>query len=103
LPVVLNLELVVERVALPHNRPVNDMSVELQFLAVPRIRVRHDLIHVLVVLRALREGRPQQADEGCRQYDSRDADLGCFARHTWGLVLRGYSCMFSRSTLDWLG
>src|SRR6188768_4257328 len=57
LTVPLDLEAVVERIALPADRTRYHVAVHLEVLVLPGRRLGHDFIHVLVVLHALAERR----------------------------------------------
>src|SRR2546426_817459 len=78
---VLDLELPVQRVGPAHDRAGHDEAVELEPLAMPRFRVRHDLINVLVILSALAEGRVQEPAKRQDEDETRHPELHGFLTH----------------------
>ena len=84
LPVVRDLEPVIERVRLAPD--VRGMPMQLQALAVPLGRRRHHFVDVLVVLRILGEARVEHGAERQPEHDGRDRDLGSLgsAHGVWG-------------------
>ena len=79
--VALDLEPVIHRVRFPHDGVGNDIAMQLQLLAVPLIRLRHDFVDVLVVLRAFGHRRIQQRAERHREHHTGEADLYRFVLH----------------------
>ncbi len=75
LAVALDPEPVVERVRLALDRLVDDEAVQLHPLAVPRGRLRHHLVDVLVVLRPLAEGGVHQPAKASADGGDRRANL----------------------------
>src|SRR5215217_7818588 len=77
----LDLEAVIEGVALPQDRVGDHVAVQLQLLPVPRIRLRAYFLHVLVVLGAFAQRRPEQAAEGQHQHARGETYPHKFAVH----------------------
>ena len=76
LPLNLHLELVVERVGtLPQ---VGDEAMQLQPLALPRVRILHHLVDVDVVLGAFGERRIHQPAERRREHEAGQSDPESF-------------------------
>src|SRR5262249_17066680 len=73
--IVLDLEFVLERALLHEDRIGDDVAVQLELLAAPRLLIDHDLVDVLVVLGPLAQRRPQHAGEGEHEHERGRADL----------------------------
>ena len=80
LAVVLHVEAILERVALPRGLTLHE-AVKLQVLPVPGGRIRHHLVDVFVVFGALAERRVQQPAERQHEHDARQANLRGFVTH----------------------
>ena len=81
LAVALHVEPPLQRVVLAPNRVGHDGAVDLQVLAVPRRRLGHHLVHVLVVLQALAERAVQQHAERSGEHHAGETDLRGFVTH----------------------
>jgi hypothetical protein len=81
LTVPLDLEAIVERVALPADRTWNHIAMHLEVFVLPGRRLSHDFIDVLVVLHALAERRVHEDAECGQQHDRGDAYLCGFVAH----------------------
>ena len=80
-PVALHLKAVLQRVRLLQDRAVDDVAVQLQALALPRGRVAHDLVDVLVVFRSVAQRGVQQAAERQGEDERRHRNLDSFSVH----------------------
>ena len=73
--VVLDFEFIFERVALPQDRPGDDIPVKLHRLAFPLLGVRHHLVDVFKVLSSVLQCGPQQCRKGEDENGARHAYL----------------------------
>ena len=81
LAVVFHVKAVLKRIRIPRPGFRGHEAVELELLALPRLRIRHDLINVLVVLGALAERRIQEAAKRQDEDEARHPELHGFLTH----------------------
>src|SRR4030095_2716934 len=81
LAVALHLKAVLQRVRLLENGAVDNVAMKLETLALPDRTIGHDLVDVLVVLRAVAQRRVQQTGDPERKDERGRGNLDRFSFH----------------------